>query len=445
MDHLTMSNAEIAKRYRAVRPRLLLVMIVGYAAFYLTRKSLNFILPALQLDLGLSKSDIGLLGSLFYLSYGLSKFAAGLWHDAHGQRSFMGIGLFATGLLNVLFAFGDSLTLLLIIWTLNGFFQGWGWPPCARLLTHWYSRNERGFWWGCWNTSINIGGAIIPLISALAAHWWGWQAAMLTPGIISMALGVWLYRQLPGTPNEEGLPGVGEWRHDPLELRQQERSPPMSLWAMLRTTMLQNPMIWLLAGSYVLVYLIRIALNDWGNIWLSETHGVNLLSANATVMLFEVGGLLGALFAGWGSDLLFSGQRAPMILLFTLGLMVSVTALWLAPVHHYALLAMCFFAIGFFVFGPQMLIGLAAVECGHKGAAGSITGFLGLFAYLGAALAGWPLSKLTEVYGWSGMFVLLSVAAVLIGLLLMPLLMAGISAQDRQYHATDPASLPPDT
>ncbi|WP_376783145.1 MFS transporter, partial [Atlantibacter hermannii] len=91
-----MSSADIAKRYRAVRPRLLLVMIAGYAAFYLTRKSLNFILPALQLDLGLSKTDIGLLGSLFYLSYGLSKFAAGLWHDAHGQRSFMGIGLFVT-------------------------------------------------------------------------------------------------------------------------------------------------------------------------------------------------------------------------------------------------------------------------------------------------------------------------------------------------------------
>lgn len=201
----------------------------------------------------------------------------------------------------------------------------------------------------------------------------------------------------------------------------------MGLWQMLRTTMLKNPMIWLLGVSYVLVYVIRIALNDWGNIWLTESHGVNLLSANATVMLFEVGGLLGALFAGWGSDVLFSGQRAPMILLFTLGLMVSVAALWLAPVHHYALLAACFFSVGFFVFGPQMLIGLAAVECGHKAAAGSITGFLGLFAYLGAALAGWPLSLVIERYGWSGMFSLLSVAAVVMGLLLMPLLIAGIT------------------
>ena len=79
------------------------------------------------------------------------------------------------------------------------------------------------------------------------------------------------------------------------------------------------------------------------------------------------------------------------------------------------------------MFGPQMLIGLAAVECGHKAAAGSITGFLGLFAYLGAALAGWPLSLVIEHYGWSGMFSLLSVAAVFMGLLLMPLLIAGIT------------------
>lgn len=176
-------------------------MVIGYAAFYLTRKSVNYVLPALQTDLGLDKSDIGLLGSLFYLTYGLSKFTAGLWHDSHGQRAFMGIGLFATGILNVVFAFGESLTLLLVVWTLNGF-SGLGLAPCARLLTHWYSRNERGFWWGCWNMSINIGGAIIPLISAFAAHWWGWQAAMLTPGIISMALGIWLTLQLKGTPQK---------------------------------------------------------------------------------------------------------------------------------------------------------------------------------------------------------------------------------------------------
>jgi OPA family sugar phosphate sensor protein UhpC-like MFS transporter len=91
--------------------------------------------------------------------------------------------------------------------------------------------------------------------------------------------------------------------------------------------------------------------------------------------------LLGALFAGWGSDLLFSGQRAPMILLFTLGLMVSVRCGW----HRFTTTPCwrCAFYGGIFVFGPQMLIGLAAVECGHKQAAGSITGFLGVLPIWG--------------------------------------------------------------
>lgn len=117
------SATDINQRYRTLRPQLLMYMVIGYAAFYLTRKSVNYVLPALQTDLGLDKGDIGLLGSLFYLTYGLSKFTAGLWHDSHGQRWFMGAGLFATGLLNVVFAFGESLTLLLAVWTLNGFFR----------------------------------------------------------------------------------------------------------------------------------------------------------------------------------------------------------------------------------------------------------------------------------------------------------------------------------
>lgn len=433
----------ITAHYRYWRGRLLISMVVGYAAFYLTRRSVTFAMPVMQVELGLDKADIGLLGTLFYLAYGGSKFVSGMVHDRIGARWFMGVGLLMTGVLNIAFAFSASLPALLVVWTLNGFFQGWGWPPCARLLTHWYSRNERGLWWGCWNTSINIGGAAVPLLSGALAASQGWQAALLIPGAIAIVLGGILCRQLCGTPREEGLPTVGQWRRDPLELRQEQQSPPMSLGQMLNRTILRNGIIWILALSYVLVYLIRIALNDWGNLWLTESHGVQLLSANATVMLFELGGLLGALFAGWGSDLLFRGQRAPMILLFSLGLFLSVTAIWLVPIHHYALLAVNFFSIGFFVFGPQMLIGLAATEYAHKEAAGTVTGFLGLFAYLGAALAGWPLAQWMQFYGWSGFFALLTLAAACVGLLLMPLMMAGTSRSQMHPSRGPNASGPP--
>ena len=146
----------------------------------------------------------------------------------------------------------------------------------------------------------------------------------------------------------------------------------------------------------MLVYVVRAAINDWGNLYMSETLGVDLVTANTAVTMFELGGFIGALVAGWGSDKLFNGNRGPMNLIFAAGILLSVGSLWLMPFASYVMQATCFFTIGFFVFGPQMLIGMAAAECSHKEAAGAATGFVGLFAYLGASLAGWPLAKVTR-------------------------------------------------
>ncbi|MDC9596735.1 MFS transporter [Xenorhabdus anantnagensis] len=426
------SNEQISQNYRYWRSHLLISMIVGYAAFQLTRKSLTVVIYEMQIELALNKDDLGWITSLFYLAYGCSKFVSGIFHDNTGYRWLMGTGLLATGILNIIFTFCSSLTAILIVWTLNGFFQGWGWPPCARLLTHWYSRNERGFWWGCWNTSINISGILLPLLSALLMAVYSWRAALLLSGTISIILGIWLCRRLPGIPQEHGLPSIGTWRQDATELRQEQASPPMPMIKILQETILFNRTIWLLGCSYILVYFIRTAIHDWGYIWISEKYGEKLFSINVTLALFELGGLLGALCSGWSTDLFFRSQRVPMILLFSIGLFFSVTALWLAPIQHYVLLSVCIFSIGFFVFGPQMLIGLAATEYCHKKAAGTVTGYLGLYAYLSASLTGWPLSQIIKYYDWSGMFALLTLAAALMGLLLMPLLITDINKHNKK-------------
>lgn len=92
-----LSPTQISQRYRYWRPRLLISMVIGYATFYLTRKSINFVMPVMQLELGLSKGDIGLLGTLFYLCYGASKFISGIVCDRSQVRWFMGVGLMITG------------------------------------------------------------------------------------------------------------------------------------------------------------------------------------------------------------------------------------------------------------------------------------------------------------------------------------------------------------
>ena len=49
-------------------------LYIGYAGFYFTRKSFNYVMPELVNDFGLDMADVGLLGMLFYIAYRLSKF-----------------------------------------------------------------------------------------------------------------------------------------------------------------------------------------------------------------------------------------------------------------------------------------------------------------------------------------------------------------------------------
>ncbi len=87
----------------------------------------------------------------------------------------------------------------------------------------------------------------------------------------------------------------------------------------------------------------------------------------------------------------------------------------------------------FFVFGPQMMIGMAAAECSHKDVAGTATGFVGLFGYLGAALASYPVSLIIEQFSWEGFFSVITLAAASIGLLILPF----VKAQQRSVATTN--------
>lgn len=238
-------------------------------------------------------------------------------------------------------------------------------------------------------------------MAAVALHY-GWRVGMMVAGLLAIGVGMVLCWRLRDRPQAIGLPPVGDWRHDALEVAQQQEGAGLSRKEILAKYVLLNPYIWLLSLCYVLVYVVRAAINDWGNLYMSETLGVDLVTANTAVSMFELGGFIGALVAGWGSDKLFNGNRGPMNLIFAAGILLSVGSLWLMPFASYVMQAACFFTTGFFVFGPQMLIGMAAAECSHKEAAGAATGFVGLFAYLGASLSGWPLAKVLEIWHWTG-------------------------------------------
>jgi OPA family sugar phosphate sensor protein UhpC-like MFS transporter len=59
------------------------------------------------------------------------------------------------------------------------------------------------------------------------------------------------------------------------------------------------------------------------------------------------------------------------------------------------------FLLGFFLAGPQTLIGMAAAELSNPAVTGTAIGAIGLFSGVGASFAGYPLSFIIQSYGWA--------------------------------------------
>lgn len=398
----------MSKQYFYWRIRIFYSMYAGYALYYFSRKSLTVLMPSMIVDLGYTKTQVGFLGTILSLTYGASKFCSGIVSDRSNPRYFMGVGLILTGLFNIFFGLSSSLILFGIFWGLNGWFQGYGWPPCAKLLTHWYSHSERGRWWSSWNTSHNLGGAIIPFIAWIILEYlgWDWRIGMYVPGVLCILGGFFLINRLRDTPRSLGLPPIEKYRNDYPE---KQSKINVSTKEILFNYVLNNKYIWILAISYFFIYVIRTAINEWGAVFLHEERFYLAGTAVASYCSFEVGGFFGSLASGYSSDFIFKGKRGPVNIIFSVLALVSVIAFWKVSggiFVDYTLM----FLIGFFIFGPQMLIGVAAAELSHKKAAGTATGFVGIFAYVGAAMAGAPLGKAMETWGWQACFISLIIS-----------------------------------
>ena len=425
--------------YAYWRLRMFYSIFIGYALFYFSRNGIYTAMPVLMADLGYSKQDLGVLLSLTPIIYGASKFVSGIIGDRSNPRFMMGIGLILTGITNIFFGMSSSLFLFCVFMGINSFFQGWGWPPCARVLTHWYSTTERGTKWSIWSTSHNVGGLLIPILVAFCAYRYGWRVAMFVPGIICILGGFWIMNRLRDTPQSVGLPSIENYKDAPEGAPKvaSEDEAELSVKEILFQYIFPNKYIWILAVAYFFVYVVRTGLTTWTIPFLTEEKGYSLMGGGGMVSLFEAGGIAGMLLAGWISDTVFSGRRGPVMILYMAAITVPVAAMWIVDSAHMSLIhSVAMTACGFLIFGPQMLVGVCAADLSHKKAAATATGFVGYFAYMGAAAAGW-LGMVAEQYGWDYVFMIYIGSSIMTMLLLIPLWNAGFN---RKKKLSEPVS-----
>lgn len=414
-----MVEADTQKKTRYWHWRIFLSIYFGYAFFYLTRKSFIFSMPFLIQELGMTKTSLGVLSTLFSVAYGISKFGSGILSDKSSPRFFMGFGLVLTGVLNICFGAVSSITFFCLFWGLNGLFQASGYPASVRLLTQWYPRQERGRWWGAWQTALSAGGAIAFVVVTWAAMNFGWRYGMWIPGILAIGMGLLVILGLRDQPQKVGLPPAD----DAANAKTQDDGKKESVKELFMKYIVYNKYLWLLSFAYFFVYVVRTAIYDWSLLYLIEERGYSKVAAGAAVTCIEAGAIVGAFVTGWTSDHIFKGKRTPANIVFVSLIITLVTVFWLVPSISAVVDSILLGCIGFLLSGPLILTAMAVVESTSKKAAGTAIGIgSGIFAYAGAALAGFPIGYVAQHWGWEGYFIAIIGCGAIALLFLLPAL-----------------------
>ncbi|MGL5407080.1 MAG: MFS transporter [Propionibacteriaceae bacterium] len=416
-----LSQEEQARKYPSWRLRVFLGIFLGYAGFYLIRNNIPLVAKLLQSQLHLTKVDIGLIANAALIAYGLSKFFMATVSDRSNARYFLPIGLALSAVANLCIAFipaiSASLTLFAIFMFINGWVQGMGWPPCGRVLVHWFSTNERGWKTAIWNCAHNVGGMAVGMVSAWGLQLSGgkWQAAFWLPAIFALLVALIAFILIRDTPESLGFAPIEEFRNDPAKVSASNISgEKMSYWKTVLHHVILRPTMLYLALANVFVYALRYGILSWAPTYLSEIHKVSVTKGIAGFSLFELAGIFGTLACGWISDKVFKGNRTRTGVTFLVGVAIFTILYWLAPVGTpYALLMVYLFFIGAFIYGPVMLIGLQALDMSAREVAGTAAGFTGLFGYvIGATMASTGVGWLVHHFGWSVAFGTLAGCAI---------------------------------
>jgi phosphoglycerate transporter family protein len=402
--------SEVSEKYRYWQGRVLLATIVGYATFYFVRKNLSIAMPFMEKE-GIDKTHLGLFLTLHGVVYGISKFGNGFLADRANARAFLVVGLAASAVMNVLFGLSSAVVTLGVIWMFNGYFQGMGFPPCARLMTNWFPPKQLATKFSIWNSSHCIGGGLIVILCGYLVAF-GWRTCFFVPAGIALAVAVFVWFSTPDTPPSVGLPEVEGTHNDAAEHRSHAEFKAFVIERVFR-----NKYIWLVSAANFFVYTVRYAVLDWGPTMLMQTKHIRITHTGWMVAAFEVSGLVGAIAGGWLTDRFLNGRAVRICVIYMFLAFISVLVFWKVPVRSELLTTILLGSIGFFVYGPQCLLAVAAANLATKRAAATAVGLTSIFGYASTVLSGWGLGTLVQHFGWNAGFRLL-VAATVAGTLL---------------------------
>jgi len=311
--------------------------ILGFALLagivnYMDRSALSIAAPQMIDELGITRTDIGLLGAVFSWTYAFAQLPVGWIVDKLGARKAYFLAISTWSIATALMALGQRTGHFVVFRVLLGITEAPNSPSAARMTADWFPRAERGQATAIWDSGSKWGPAIAPPILTAIMLAFGWRAIFVFLGVAGLILAVafWVWYRSP---------------EDHRRLGQQE----MELIASGRGTgadavaqkvswlgLFKHRQMWgMMAGFFCIIWIWNIFIT-FLPLYLQDARGISIASSGWLSALPYLGGAILGITGGRvmttlanrpGADPLTAKRRVMMGAALGAGVLVCASAL----------------------------------------------------------------------------------------------------------------------
>ena len=389
---------------------------ISYAVAYFCRVNLTVSMPYLIDAFGWDKFTLGLVAGCFFWAYAIGQLINGIIGDKFRPRFFVGIGMAAAGVANIMIPFFGK-SGIFFFWTLNGFFQSMLWGPIVRTVSSAASGKHKAWLAAAISSSFVFG--------SMAAHFFlsriacaAWQLAYWAPGIAMAAAAVaWvaiIRNDAQPAPASHTQPlsadnGAAPASHAKPPSADNGAAPASDAKPPVRASALspysgffrfaaQNGLF--AVGAICLLHgVIKEAITVWGPMMLSETYAAPYQLVTGYFSVIPLINFSTLLLSGFVFQKAGGRVKTGLFILFASAAAISCAIAATLGLGLYASLAMLA-GVSASIFAVNIIL-LAYVPIGYsaENRVSGVAGFLDFTAYLGAALAA-PLFGRISGGGW---------------------------------------------